>query len=72
MQNIPIITLPLHSIVQVTFLLFLVIYVVFSSVLYYHWSNYSLDKTATIHTYLAYFLISLPLLAIMGFSMLVI
>ena len=68
MENFVSNNLPLHSLVQLFFYLLLITYAIFSSVLYYHWQNYALDETATKHTYLAYFLISIPLLAIMAFS----
>ena len=72
MENIPSLSLPLNTITTVIFYLLVIIYVVFTIVLYYHWQNYSVDKSATIQTYLAYFVITLPLLAIMGLSILII
>jgi hypothetical protein len=72
MQNPVDISIPVDSIVQVTFLILLIIYVIFTVILYYHWQSYSMDKKATLQTYLAYFIVTLPLLALMGLSTLII
>ncbi len=48
------------------FYLTLIIYVIYSVVLYYHWHNYSSDQRASAMTYGLYFAITLPLLALMG------
>lgn len=70
MQNLPHITFPLHSITLLAFYLLVISYTVFTIIFYYHWQNYSISKSATVQTYIAYFGISLPLLAIMGLSVL--
>ena len=72
MENQIAISVPADAIVQVTFLILLIIYVVFTVIFYYHWQSYSMDKKATLQTYLAYFVITVPLLAIMGLSTLII
>ena len=72
MENQIAISVPTDAIVQVTFLILLIIYVVFTVIFYYHWQSYSMDKKATLQTYLAYFVITVPLLAIMGLSTLII
>ncbi|MBY0537974.1 hypothetical protein K2P47_01095 [Patescibacteria group bacterium] len=72
MENIPAFTLPLSTIAHITFYLIVIAYVIFTVVFYYHWQNYSIDRKATLQTYLAYFVITLPLLAIIGLSILVI
>jgi hypothetical protein len=72
MENIASFTVPLSAIAHITFYILVIAYVIFTVVFYYHWQNYSVDKKATLQTYLAYFVITLPLLAIMGLSMLVI
>ncbi|MES2749695.1 MAG: hypothetical protein V4606_04865 [Patescibacteria group bacterium] len=72
MANIPSLSLPLDLITNVIFLVAVIIYVIFTIVFYYHWQNYSVEKSATIQTYLAYFVITLPLLALMGLSVLII
>ena len=72
MENIPSFSLPLSVLVHIAFYLLVIAYVIFTIVFYYHWQNYSVDKKATLQTYLAYFVITLPLLAILGLSILVI
>ncbi len=72
MENIPSLSLPFDVITTVIFYVAVIIYVVFTIVFYYHWQNYSVDKSATIQTYLAYFIITIPLLVLMGLSILII
>jgi hypothetical protein len=72
MENLTSFTFPLAAIAHITFYLLVIAYVIFTVVLYYHWQSYSMDKSATVQTYLAYFVITIPLLAIMGMSILVI
>lgn len=72
MENIAPFTLPLAALAHIAFYLLLITYVIFTVVFYYHWQNYSIDKKATLQTYLAFFVITMPLLAIMGLSILVI
>jgi hypothetical protein len=72
MENIPAFTLPLSMLAHIAFYLLVIVYVIFTVVFYYHWQSYSMDRKATLQTYLAYFVITVPLLAIMGLSILVI
>ncbi len=72
MENIPSLSIPFNVITTVIFYVAVIIYVVFTIVFYYHWQNYSVDKSATIQTYLAYFIITIPLLVLMGLSILII
>ena len=72
MDNPVAVSIPVDLLVQFSFLVFVIIYVVFTVVFYYHWQNYSVDKAATLQTYFAYFIITLPLLAIMGLTTLII
>jgi len=72
MESITSFTIPISALAHIAFYLLLIIYVIFTIIFYYHWQNYSVDKRATLQTYLAYFVITLPLLAIMGLSILVI
>jgi hypothetical protein len=66
MENIPQFNLPWHMIVVLSFYVLIICYAVFTTIFYYHWNQYSMDRTATIQTFTAYFVISLPLIAIMG------
>jgi tellurite resistance protein TehA-like permease len=72
MENIPSFTVPVSMLAHITFYLLVIIYVTFTIIFYYHWQNYSVEKAATLQTYLSYFVITIPLLAIMGLSILVI
>ena len=62
--------LPIKTIVTVGFYLFAIIYIVYSVIFYYHWQNYSMSKAATTASYIAYFSLTLSLLALMGISLL--
>ena len=72
MENLPSFSLPLATIAHVAFYLLVIVYVIFTIIFYYHWENYSVDKRATLQTYLAYFIITIPLIAIMGLGLLLI
>ena len=72
MENLPSVSVPIDLITTIIFLVALIIYVVFTIIFYYHWQNYSVDKSATLQTYFAYFIITVPLLALMGLSVLII
>jgi hypothetical protein len=71
MENLTPFTLPLSTIAHIAFYILVITYTVFTIVFYYHWQSYSVDIKATLQTYLAYFVVTLPLLAIMGLSMLI-
>ena len=70
MENLTHLVLPIKTIVTLAFYLFLAIYTIFTVILYYHWQSYSMNKGATITTYIAFFTISLSLIALMGLSLL--
>lgn len=70
MESLPTLTLPLAAIAQVSLYVLLIIYIIFTVVLYYHWQNYSMSKVVTGQTYVAYFITTIPLLAILGLSVL--
>lgn len=58
--------IPLSTILTVIFYILLLVYVIFTTVLYYHWNNYSADKTANTITYGLYFAVTIPLILILG------
>ncbi len=58
-------TIPWHSVIYLTFLLSLIGYAIYSVILFYHLQNYSLDAKVSLLTYIFYFSITLPLIAIM-------
>jgi hypothetical protein len=59
-------SIPLATLVPISFYLILIGYAIFVIVLYYHWQNYSLEPKATRLTYLSFFIVSIPLLLIMA------
>jgi len=56
----------LDSLVTLSFLVFLVMYIIFSAVLHYHWKTYSIDERINKLTLTSYYSLTLVLLAIMG------
>lgn len=60
-------TIVITPFLQIGFYLTLIMYAIFTAVLIYHWENYSTSRAATLETYLAYGLVSLPLLLVMSF-----
>lgn len=70
MENLPALNLPIQTLATLAFYLFAIIYIIFTTIFYYHWQSYSTSKSATITTYIAYFGITLPLLGIMGLALL--
>lgn len=65
-NSVPNISLPIDSIVQITFLFTLLVIIIFSIILYYHWEQYAMNKKVKNLTYIIYIIITLPLLSLMG------
>lgn len=65
-------SLPLHTIVTLGFYLMAMLYIVFSTILYYHWKEYSTDAGVTRTTLILYLVTTIPLILIMGITTLVI
>ncbi|MCA9361169.1 hypothetical protein KC845_01280 [Candidatus Kaiserbacteria bacterium] len=57
----------LHSISQLIYYVMIVVYLIFSVILLYHWKSYGTEKSTYVLTSWIYFGTSLPLLLIMGF-----
>lgn len=53
---------------ELGFYLILIVYVIFSAVLYYHWKEYSVDEKTTKITLLFYFILTIPLLSTLGIT----
>lgn len=70
MENPLTISIPWHTLVTLTFYVIVMIYALFTLIFLYHWQNYSVSKIATSQTYIAYFIISLPLIGLMGLALL--
>jgi hypothetical protein len=66
------INLPLETLASIGFLLVVGIYAVFSFIMYYHWREYSVEPTVTKITLLLYFIITIPLICLLGFVTLII
>ena len=68
------VSLPLHtgSLLELIFYLVTFVYVAFTAVLYYHWSNYAIDKKVSNTTLTIYFILTIPLILIMGILLFVI
>ena len=43
-------------------------YCIFSAILYYHWTTYATSAQVARRTLIAYFAVTVPLLAFMGFT----
>jgi hypothetical protein len=59
------------SLLGLIFLVLLAIYIVYSYILHYHWREYSMNTTVTRRTYITYAATTLPLLLLMGLSVLI-
>lgn len=70
MENLPTLNLPLQTLAALAFYLFAIIYIIFTTIFYYHWQSYSMSKSASVSTYIAYFGITLTLLGLMGLAVL--
>lgn len=71
MVAIPSLTLPFTSVIQVTFLITLLVVIIFGVILYYHWEQYAVDTRVKNFTYAAYVLLTIPLIGVMGFLSLI-
>jgi heme/copper-type cytochrome/quinol oxidase subunit 2 len=64
-------SLPTGDVVTLVFYIVIGIYAIFTAVLYYHWHTYTSDAKVSTATYIAYFAITIPLLIVMGSSVLI-
>lgn len=65
-------TLPAETMAALGFLFLLMIYIVFSLILHYHWKNYATDAKVSKLTIWAHFAITVPLILVMGLMTLII
>lgn len=56
----------LHNVMSISFYALLLFYAVFTAIFFYHWRTYATSVSATNTTLLVYFLVSVPLLVLMG------
>lgn len=64
-------TLPVGDIATLAFYVIIGIYVIFTGVLYYHFHTYTSDIKVATATYIAYFAITVPLIVVMGTSIII-
>ena len=64
-------SLPTGDIATLAFYIAIGIYAIFTAVLYYHWHTYTSDIKMATATYIAYFAITVPLIMVMGTSILI-
>ncbi len=60
--------IPVEDVFSLVFYLSLGVYAVFTTILYYHWSEYSTDSIVSKITAVSYLASTLPLLGIMGLA----
>ncbi len=59
-------TLPIHNLSLLAFYLVCLIYISLTIVLYYHWSQYSVDLKVTTITFVLYSCTTVPLILALG------
>lgn len=64
-------SLPTGDFATLVFYIVIGIYAIFTAVLYYHWHTYTSDIKMSTATYIAYFAITVPLIIVMGSSILI-
>ncbi len=64
-------SLPIGDITLLAFYIIIAIYAIFTGVLYYHWHTYTSDIKVSSATYVAYFAITVPLIMVMGTTVLI-
>ena len=58
--------IPLETVMSLGFYVVLGLYIIFVAIMYYHWDTYATDKVVSRFTLLSFFIVTLPLLLIMG------
>ena len=58
--------LPTDALIPLVFFVIVFFYAIFTGVFYYHWNAYAMGGKVISLTYLVYFVLTLPLLAIMA------
>ncbi len=53
--------IPFHNLALLGFYLVTIVYLVFTIIFYYHWSQYSMDLKVTTLTYVLYAITTIPL-----------
>lgn len=75
MDTAPVLTLPhatylpffsADALIPLVFYIALGLYAIFTGVLYYHWNAYAYNNKVVALTYIVYFALTIPLIAILG------
>lgn len=72
METASLAILPVESMVTLVFYFTVIIYVVFSAILRYHWKAYSVEDKVTRTTLILYYSSTIPLVLLLGILTLVI
>lgn len=72
MELVPVLGSSYGAIAELIFYLFLLVYIIFSIILVYHWKSYATNARVTSLTLIGYFSSTLLFVAIAGFAMLAI
>ena len=64
--------IPLETLTTLGFYFVIIIYIVFSAILHYHWKEYNIEKTVTKTTLTFYYSTTLPLVLILAILALII
>lgn len=65
-------SIPLHTIITLGFYGAAAIYIIFTTILYFHWKEYSINDVVSKTTMVLYLLTTLPLMAVLGITTLII
>jgi len=57
----------LKTVLMLGFYIMTAAYIIFTTIMYYHWNEYSVDAKVTSVTLITYFVTTIPLIATLGF-----
>jgi hypothetical protein len=72
METAVALNLPLEKLVTLVFYFSVIVYVVFTVIIRYHWKAYSVDEKVTRITLVLYYVTTIPLMLLLGFLTLII
>ncbi len=61
-------SIPFGTLVPLSFYLIATVYIIFTAILYYHWSAYSSNTKVSALTYTLYLAITLPLMSVLFYT----
>lgn len=65
-------SIPIETVMLLSFYIVLGIYAIFSAILYYHWQTYATDAKVSGLTLTLFFILTVPFLVVMGIMLLII